>query len=78
MMMFAQLSLLTDTVNCDFSIVGFIYANYIHFCKLFMYLNKFVFRKAVGKINSRLDNVEVEIQIQRHWNAEQKETMKER
>ena len=43
-----------------------------------MYLNKFVFRNAVGKLNSRLDNVEVEIQIQRHWNAEQKEIMKER
>ena len=40
--------------------------------------NKFVFRNAVGKLNSRLDNVEVEIQIQRHWNAEQKEIMKER
>ena len=30
-----------------------------------MYLNKFIFGNAVGKLNSRLDNVEIEIQIQR-------------
>lgn len=43
-----------------------------------MYLKKIVFRNAVGKLNSRLDDVEIEIQIQRNWNAEQKEIMKER
>ena len=43
-----------------------------------MYLNKFIFGNAVGKLNSRLDNVEIEIQIQRNWDAEQKEIMKER
>ena len=79
MMMFAQLSKFAKT-HTELWILNssIYYVNCSHFCKLFMYLKKIVFRNAVGKLNSRLDDVEIEIQIQRNWNAEQKEIMKER